>query len=242
MTPSVASTSSATPSSTDPIGSHASGITEPHDAPGASPVLVGDHPALDLINTIAPIDGQMVDFLQSDDDVLRWLIQTGYAAPDESFPFKPDALRDAAHSLRDTLRTLIDARKAAAAPSPSLDVRALNAFLSRGHYQIQLTPKPDGLQIAHRYERRSAEQVLMPIAAAAADLIVNGNFDLVRKCEDRECTLCFYDRTKSHRRRWCSMATCGNRNKVANFRRRQSERRADHPTSPDDRQETERKT
>jgi predicted RNA-binding Zn ribbon-like protein len=30
----------------------------------------------------------------------------------------------------------------------------------------------------------------------------------------------FYDRTKSHKRRWCSMALCGNRHKVAEFRKR----------------------
>nr|WP_254214234.1 CGNR zinc finger domain-containing protein [Burkholderia multivorans] len=32
--------------------------------------------------------------------------------------------------------------------------------------------------------------------------------------------LWFLDRTKSHRRRWCSKALCGNRQKVAAFRRR----------------------
>ena len=32
--------------------------------------------------------------------------------------------------------------------------------------------------------------------------------------------LMFYDRTKSHKRRWCSMALCGNRHKVAEFRKR----------------------
>jgi predicted RNA-binding Zn ribbon-like protein len=30
--------------------------------------------------------------------------------------------------------------------------------------------------------------------------------------------LWFFDRTKSHRRRWCSMAVCGNRHKAARFR------------------------
>jgi len=34
----------------------------------------------------------------------------------------------------------------------------------------------------------------------------------------------FYDRTKSHRRRWCSMALCGNRAKARAHRERQSNR------------------
>ena len=42
----------------------------------ADPELVGDHPALDLLNTIARVDGGLVDVWQSDDDVLRWLVRT----------------------------------------------------------------------------------------------------------------------------------------------------------------------
>ena len=45
--------------------------------------------------------------------------------------------------------------------------------------------------------------------------------ELIRECEHPDCVLWFYDRTKSHRRRWCSMALCGNRHKVAEFRKRQ---------------------
>jgi predicted RNA-binding Zn ribbon-like protein len=47
------------------------------------------------------------------------------------------------------------------------------------------------------------------------------DFNLVRKCEDSDCVLWFVDKTKAHRRRWCSMPLCGNRNKVASFRQRQ---------------------
>jgi predicted RNA-binding Zn ribbon-like protein len=44
----------------------------------------------------------------------------------------------------------------------------------------------------------------------------------VRRCEGVDCVLWFYDRTKAHRRRWCSMEGCGNRAKVARFRSRAS--------------------
>ncbi|WP_422121526.1 CGNR zinc finger domain-containing protein [Providencia huaxiensis] len=42
----------------------------------------------------------------------------------------------------------------------------------------------------------------------------------IRQCEASDCVLYFLDLTKSHRRRWCSMSTCGNRMKVAAFRER----------------------
>ncbi len=52
------------------------------------------------------------------------------------------------------------------------------------------------------------------------ELLVEGDFELVRNCEHPDCILWFYDRTRSHKRRWCSMATCGNRYKAARFRER----------------------
>jgi predicted RNA-binding Zn ribbon-like protein len=63
--------------------------------------------------------------------------------------------------------------------------------------------------------------MLAPVAEWAADLLADGDFELIRRCESEECVLWFYDRTKSHHRRWCSMATCGNRHKVAQYRMRQ---------------------
>ncbi|HZD77839.1 MAG TPA: CGNR zinc finger domain-containing protein, partial [Acidobacteriaceae bacterium] len=60
-----------------------------------------------------------------------------------------------------------------------------------------------------------------PLAEAAAAFLATANFDLVRACEGVECVLWFYDRTKAHRRRWCSMGVCGNRAKIVRFRSRQ---------------------
>jgi predicted RNA-binding Zn ribbon-like protein len=64
------------------------------------------------------------------------------------------------------------------------------------------------------------EQVLVPVAESAAGLLSSGNLALVRKCENPECILFFYDTTKNHGRRWCSMSACGNRAKVAAHYRR----------------------
>ena len=57
-------------------------------------------------------------------------------------------------------------------------------------------------------------------AEAAAELFTKPEFNLVRKCESDDCVLWFYDRTKGHKRRWCSMAVCGNMHKVSKFRSR----------------------
>ncbi|WP_167568813.1 CGNR zinc finger domain-containing protein [Brevibacillus migulae] len=41
--------------------------------------------------------------------------------------------------------------------------------------------------------------------------------DRIRKCEHDECILHFLDTSKAGKRRWCSMETCGNRQKAAEF-------------------------
>jgi predicted RNA-binding Zn ribbon-like protein len=93
-----------------------------------------------------------------------------------------------------------------------------------GRYKVQLTRGEGGkLEVKHKYETDTPAQLLTQAAHAAAELIAAGNFDLIRKCEADDCVLWFYDRTKAHRRRWCSMAIGGNRHKVAKFRQRQKD-------------------
>jgi predicted RNA-binding Zn ribbon-like protein len=44
-------------------------------------------------------------------------------------------------------------------------------------------------------------------------LFAEGDRRLVRECGSYACSLWFCDRTKAHRRRWCSMGACGARAK-----------------------------
>ena len=48
----------------------------------------------------------------------------------------------------------------------------------------------------------------------------DGSFEHLRLCADETCRAIFYDRSKNHSGRWCSMATCGNRAKVRAWRER----------------------
>ena len=68
--------------------------------------------------------------------------------------------------------------------------------------------------------RLGSMQALMPIAQSAADLITEGKAAPVRKCANPDCIFYFYDVSRTRRRRWCSMAVCGNRMKVAAYARR----------------------
>jgi predicted RNA-binding Zn ribbon-like protein len=45
----------------------------------------------------------------------------------------------------------------------------------------------------------------------------------LRSCGGADCSLVFYDTARNATRRWCSMAACGNRHKVARHRARGAE-------------------
>ncbi len=74
---------------------------------------------------------------------------------------------------------------------------------------------------------------LVPIARSAAEIIADLRApNAIRKCANPECQLYFYDTSRVGKRRWCSMAACGNRAKVAahmeRLRTRAASGRAEH--------------
>ena len=181
------------------------------------PYVLADHPVLDMLNTRANVDGVPFEFWQGDADVERWLVRLGWAEEGAVPVFEEGALLGAARGLREVIRVLLEQRKADQQGDPA----ALNAFLRKAVSHPQLAwPAPGELRLERQRKVQTAEQFLAPIAEAAATLLVEGDFGLIRTCEHPECVLWFYDRTKGHKRRWCSMALCGNRHKVAEFRKR----------------------
>jgi predicted RNA-binding Zn ribbon-like protein len=177
--------------------------------------MVGDHLAMDLLNTEARSDGAAVDFWHSGADVRAWLARHGVATAAEGVD--ADDLLAGAKALRALARQLIAQRKA----GEDGDIGALNTWLDAYASTPRLQRDDEGKLVLRRIARgATAAAALGPVAEAVAQLLVEGDFDLVRQCEHPDCVLWFYDRTKSHKRRWCSMAVCGNRHKAAQFRKR----------------------
>ena len=179
---------------------------------------VGGHLALDMLNTVTIVGGQLVDAFQNDGDVLNWLIENNIADSVVNNSFKHDEILIAACNLREMIRSLISARK----DEKSLQLDTINAFLKQGPSYHQLQETNGKLEAITQREIKSVNQLLTPIAEAAVNILTQENFDLIRECESADCVLWFYDKTKGHKRRWCSMAICGNRHKVSSFRMRQT--------------------
>jgi predicted RNA-binding Zn ribbon-like protein len=181
--------------------------------------MLGDHLAMDLLNTEARDDGKAIEFWNSDDDVLQWLARYGIAPASENSSLAPTELLTQAKALRTLARKLITEVK----EGKLSDINELNQYLHAFDTAPSLARNAEGKLTLSRIPRStSIGSLLGPVAEAVAQLLVEGNFALVKQCEHPDCVLWFYDRTKAHKRRWCSMALCGNRYKAAQFRKRSS--------------------
>jgi predicted RNA-binding Zn ribbon-like protein len=178
--------------------------------------LAGDL-ALDFLNTRVRVGGEIRDLLQTDEDVLAWLQQAGLPAPKAAPQSEPLLLLRAARSLRENIRLLLEKRKARRLGDPSV----LNEFLAFAQSHPELIwDRANSLTIRRVWQRDGNDAGLARIAEAAAALLATADFNLVKRCEGETCILWFLDQTKSHHRRWCSTKTCGNRHKVAAYRKR----------------------
>ena len=65
------------------------------------------------------------------------------------------------------------------------------------------------------------DSMLWPVSRSAAELLIGEEIGYVRQCASETCSWLFLDTTKNHRRRWCDMKSCGNRDKARRYYQRQ---------------------
>ena len=208
------------------------------------PFFIADNLGLDFLNTIAvPVDTK-VEWLSSGEDLLAWLKQSGLVPGDvlaalrkSAVPGELEAIAAQARALRDWFKLFVYKHMGRPLEPASLrELQPLNQLLARDEEFGQIgvrdwlregehdrgQEKRETSGLAWRLQRRwqSPESLLFPIARSLADLVCVEDFTYVKACEGPPCTLLFVDRTRSHARRWCSMAVCGNRAKQAAHRDR----------------------
>ena len=181
-------------------------------------LFLADNPALDFINSEYGIGDQRHDCLTDDQSVMDWLTAAGLLPVSASQNLAQDLLVRA-RELRECSRAVVNG----AMNGVAVDFEVINQVLEAGRPMRALERDGDsgGFRIGIHPRDSSAASLLWPLADALVNLVTNDKFEYVRQCEAHDCILLFHDLSKSHRRRWCSMATCGNRMKVAAFRSRQ---------------------
>lgn len=197
---------------------------------GSKFYFVGSYLCLDFINTQVVESGHPVDLLTTFPDLMAWLVEAqvldSRRAKEmlKNWSGKADANKivEQARELREILRGTIERiADGHAAKQSALD--AINELLRRQVWFTELVRVKDSYEKHVHASFAEPIQLLVPVAESASDLLSEGDLLLLRKCENPECILYFYDTTKNHQRRWCSMSACGNRAKAAAFYQRRRE-------------------
>jgi predicted RNA-binding Zn ribbon-like protein len=127
---------------------------------------------------------------------------------------------DDALELRRALHAAV--RRTAGEEMPAADAEAIDRAADRAGLRPRLGDDRPELAPA----RGGVPGALGRIVGLAFLAQLDGSWDELKECAGQDCTAVFYDRSKNHSGRWCSMATCGNRAKVRAWRER---RRTDEP-------------
>lgn len=194
---------------------------------------IGNRLALDMVNTEAVVDGCAVDLIAGFTDLVRWLETAGVLTGEQAVGVRDGWVGTAradealvlARVFRGRLRRIATALAAGdEVPQPALD--AINDVLREQRGYSEVRPGEGGFEKRFHADFAEPVHLLVPVAESMGDLLCYGERAYVRKCSNPHCVLYFYDTTKNHARRWCSMSQCGNRAKAAaHYERKRTARR-----------------
>lgn len=141
---------------------------------------------------------------------LAWWLRDKALIPDAGDPAEDDLVWGL--GIRDALIAKV-LENMGAPPDPEAVLRLNSAAVETG-----LRPRFDAPRLEPTAEGvRGAIGRILGIAFLSE---LDGSWHRFRMCADPTCTTVFYDRSKNHSAKWCSMQNCGNRSKVRAFRER----------------------
>jgi predicted RNA-binding Zn ribbon-like protein len=193
--------------------------------------------ALDFVNTLSYNKGEPYERFTDVPTTVHWL--QGHALLHKEMV--SDLLERYEHEdgtpllqrvwrTRAALRELLDASVERRPPKASA-LKEINRAL-RAQYLIELVPAADGVSLDHRHEGDPINGAMARLSEAVARELTQGDAYRMRVCANDECRWVFRDYSAAGRRKWCDMASCGNRAKAARHRERQKARESDSADQP----------
>jgi len=162
------------------------------------------------VNTVDIQDGP--EELSDPNTLERWLVARGLMEP--GHPVSEADLKNAI-AVREAIRGVIGANTGAAIYP--LDVATLNEAVTASRLRARFGAdgkarlEPDSGGVAGAMGR---------MVAAVFTAMADENWSRLKLCGSPTCRWAFYDQSRNHSSRWCTMASCGNRQKARRFRQR----------------------
>lgn len=194
------------------------------------PFYIADHRALDFLNSVCAPWGEEIEWLTDGEELLSWMVGAELLQERDAQwfeqhidPLELDKMAVKVRELRETFRAFVDMNAGEmvnSALAPKLDF--INEILSsdRAYTQLEYDPEHAHFSVQNYHQWNKAEDILIPLAREMAKLVTEADFVRIKQCEGNGCPLWFLDVSKNGKRRWCSMAVCGNRAKAAAYRSR----------------------
>jgi predicted RNA-binding Zn ribbon-like protein len=199
-------------------------------------LLLGGHPLLDFLNTFYGPEGEEVEVIGTGQAYLDWFIAAALIDKEQAATLSRrasvkalDAAAAEARKIREWARGWLERWRANPGGDYRKEIAALNELLERQPTRRKIVRTKGELTIVESAQIETASALIGLIAGQLATLLTTERAELVKSCAGPSCTLWFVDRTKAHRRMFCSAAACGNRARVAAFRDRQRSR-TEEPT------------
>ncbi|TSE08688.1 hypothetical protein C1D09_017140 [Mesorhizobium intechi] len=164
--------------------------------------------ALDLANTVSWRGTEReTDHLMSAAEIVAWAKEADLV--DRNFEISAG---ESEILLRRTLALRSAIREAGAAIAHGKDapVRALDVVRDLAAKALQAA-EVSGVPATFKFT--GIDRIVGAIAWSALDLFRGDELSRLKQCPPDDCQWLFIDRTKNSSRRWCDMATCGNRAK-----------------------------
>ena len=186
--------------------------------------LTGGRLSLDFANTSCHRSTRPKEQLASYADLVSFARQAGIVNPDRArrlldqsgrHPKKAAAVLQRARELREAIYRIWVAQIRRERPAGA-DMELLNTWLAGSLRQQRVAKQGERFTLTWADED-ALESPLWPIAKSAAELLTSEEAQLIRECEASstgECSWLFIDETRNRSKRWCSMASCGNRAKA----------------------------
>jgi predicted RNA-binding Zn ribbon-like protein len=161
-----------------------------------------------FVNTVDLQDGP--EELQDPNTLKAWLVARGLVQ--ELDPVDASDLKHAI-ALREAMRSVIGANSGSKVYP--IDIATLNEAATASGLRMRF-----GADGKPRLEPEATGVVaaMGRIVAAMYKAMEDEDWHRLKLCTSQACRWAFYDRSKNHSSRWCTMASCGNREKARRFR------------------------
>lgn len=180
---------------------------------------------LDFANTRGNRLEAAGDRLCSYMDLVEWAGQAGLLADDQKvemcekaqrLPSSAAATLQRALSLREGIYTCC-VRLAKRQMLRKGDLAEINRELAIALPNQRLRAEKSGCGWYWAGRDDALDRMLWPVALAAAGVLTGDASQRLRQCASVTCSWLFFDSSRNRRRRWCDMASCGNRAKARRY-------------------------